>query len=270
MSVKNMTAEELRTYIQGHHEKSYRLVDVRQPGEYAFSHIPGAQSLPLPQLMMDMAELPTDKELIFYCRSGGRSAAAAVMVAEEEAGLHEIYNLEGGILAWEGTLVADMPRVAIFGHQSTAEMMSTAMNLEKGALRFYFHVQSAFKDHSWSEIFGKLGHMETAHARTVYGFWRRVDNHLEPFETLFARLSGEILEGGRTLDDALRDIERQTAPSCMGLIEMALEMEYSAYDLYRTMAGQSFEPEAAEAFMTLAQAEKGHMRALAQAIETCG
>jgi rubrerythrin len=46
-------------------------------------------------------------------------------------------------------------------------------------------------------------------------------------------------------------------------------MEYSAYDLYRTMAERSDEPEAAEAFMALAQAEKSHMRALADTIEKC-
>lgn len=270
MSVKDVTPETLRQYIQSHHENSYRLVDVRQPEEYELNHIPGAQLLPLPQLMQELEGLPADKELVFYCRSGARSSTAAIMVAEEEVASGPIYNLEGGILAWQGAMLSDFPKVALFEHQSVGEMMSTAMNLEKGALRFYSHVQSAFNEHRWSDIFGRLGKVETAHAKTVYGFWKQIDARLEPFETLFDGLSGEILEGGQSLNEVLGSIEKQGQPSCLGLVELALKMENSAYDLYRTMADQNIDAEAREAFIAIAQAEKGHMRALVGAIEACG
>lgn len=269
MTIRDLTPDELRHYIRNHHEKTYRIVDVRQAGEYEFGHIPGALSIPLPQLMIDAAALPTDKTLIFYCRSGARSTAAAVMADEENLASEAIYNLEGGIMAWDGATVADMPRVALFDLKSTAEMMSTAIALEKGALRFYSHVRSKFGAYDWSEIFGRLGKAEAAHAKTVYGFWQKINDRLEPFDQLFEQLSGDVLEGGRSLNEVLSEIERQKAPACIGLIEMALQMEYSAYDLYRTMTEQSEEPEAAEAFMALAQAEKSHMRALADALEKC-
>ena len=54
----------------------------------------------------------------------------------------------------------------------------------------------------------------------------------------------------------------------MGLIEMALDMENRAYDLYRTMADQA-EDDVREAFLTIAQAEKGHMGELVKAIDGC-
>ena len=45
--------------------------------------------------------------------------------------------------------------------------------------------------------------------------------------------------------------------------------EYAAYDLYRVMAEVNDIPEARETFLAIAEAEKGHMRALARAIEKC-
>jgi hypothetical protein len=45
-----------------------------------------------------------------------------------------------------------MLKVALFDHQSAAEMMATAMDLEKGALRFYTRVREAFSDQDWAVV----------------------------------------------------------------------------------------------------------------------
>jgi len=121
MSPKPISPEALRRYIQDHQEKHYLLVDVRQPQEYRQGHIPGASLIPLPQLVQDMDQLPADKELIFYCHVGGRSMAAAAMV-EEDGREGPIYNLTGGIAAWDGERVPDMPRLKLFAGQSTPEV----------------------------------------------------------------------------------------------------------------------------------------------------
>lgn len=270
MSIRDLSPETLRDYIQNHHEKTYRLVDVRQPGEYQMVHIPGAQLIPLPQLLQDLEALPVDQDLIFYCRSGARSSTAAVLASEEEITTRPIYNLAGGMLAWEGATVTDQPEVVLFDGQSEVEMLYTAMNLEKGAFRFYSHVASAYGAHDWSEIFGHLGKVETAHARIVYGYWKRTVEQPESFEAVFERLSGEVLEGGQPLETALSTLREQTGLTCMGLVEMAMKMEYRAFDLYRTMADQAEDSEARKAFLSISQAEKGHMKALVGAIEACG
>ena len=53
-------------------------------------------------------------------------------------------------------------------------------------------------------------------------------------------------------------------------MEASLELEYAAYDLHRTIAERSEEKEARNAFWSIAQAEKGHMRAVTRAIRACG
>jgi rhodanese-related sulfurtransferase len=44
------------------------LVDVRPPEEYAAGHIEGARSVPLDELERRLAELPSDREIVAYCR----------------------------------------------------------------------------------------------------------------------------------------------------------------------------------------------------------
>ena len=88
------------------------LLDVRSPGEYARSHIPGAKLVPVDELERRLAELPQDKgtTMIVHCQSGGRSAAACAMLAE--LGYEKLYNLAGGIGAWRGATEQGAPPAA--------------------------------------------------------------------------------------------------------------------------------------------------------------
>ena len=61
--------EEFRTKTR---ERTYQLIDVRQPHEYAEGHIPGAQLIPLPEIEDRLDELDPNVDLILYCRTGGR------------------------------------------------------------------------------------------------------------------------------------------------------------------------------------------------------
>ncbi len=270
MRIVEMTPEQLRHYVQSRHEKAFALIDVRQPGEYEYGHIPGARLIPLTELIRTMESLPRDKELVFYCHSGGRSLAAAAMVADEEIVDKTLYNLAGGILAWDGGLTADFPRVELFrGEDAPVVMLQTAMNLEKGALNFYTRVHGRYADKPWSRVFADLGRAEIGHAKTVYHFFRQIEPQADEFDGVFERLPGDVLEGGMTLESALKKVTAVRGRVCLRLIELALQIEYAAYDLYRTMADRTNRTDAGEAFMTIAQAEKGHMRSLAEAIDGC-
>ena len=90
-----------------------------------------------------------------------------------------------------------------------------------------------------------------------------------PEEAHRVRLGGEVLEGGENLDDVLRRLEAIEENVCLSLLEMALDIEYSAFDLYRTMAEQTESAEARSAFLSIAQAEKTHMQTIARAVSHC-
>jgi glyoxylase-like metal-dependent hydrolase (beta-lactamase superfamily II)/rhodanese-related sulfurtransferase len=79
-----------------------QVVDVREPAEYQgpLGHIPGAVLLPLGELAARQGEVARDRPVVTVCRSGARSAQAAVLLAR--AGVTDVANLAGGMLRWRG------------------------------------------------------------------------------------------------------------------------------------------------------------------------
>ncbi len=75
-----------------------RLVDVRTDAEIARGFISCAIKLPLHLLPIRLHELDSKMCTVFYCQMGGRSAQAAAFAAAQ--GFVEVYNLQGGIIAW--------------------------------------------------------------------------------------------------------------------------------------------------------------------------
>lgn len=101
---KNISVAELQTLLKA---GGIRLVDVRTDAEIARGYIAGADKLPLHLLPMHIAEFDRNATVVFYCQVGGRSAQAAGFAAGQ--GLTDVYNLQGGIIAWAQ---ADQPVVA--------------------------------------------------------------------------------------------------------------------------------------------------------------
>ncbi|GAB3497366.1 rhodanese-like domain-containing protein [Nocardiopsis coralliicola] len=73
------------------------LLDVREPGEWAAGHAPGALHIPLGALAQRAGEVPQDRQVYVVCRVGGRSAQA--VAALNEAGWNTV-NVAGGMQAW--------------------------------------------------------------------------------------------------------------------------------------------------------------------------
>ena len=75
-----------------------RIVDVREPAEFASVHIVGARSIPLG--MLDRVEIASGEgeKLLLVCASGRRSGMACERLA---APGREVYSLAGGIGAWK-------------------------------------------------------------------------------------------------------------------------------------------------------------------------
>ena len=94
-SFKNITAAELHGMLQ---QGGIRLLDVRTEAEIAQGKILQGEPLPLHLVPMCLEEMDKNATMVFYCRSGGRSAQAAAFFAAK--GFTDVYNLQGGIIAW--------------------------------------------------------------------------------------------------------------------------------------------------------------------------
>ena len=84
-------------------EKSYVILDVRRPDEYAEGHIPGAINVPNEEIgTAEIAKLPDKSQMILvYCRSGRRSKEAAEKLVK--LGYTNVVEF-GGILDYKGEI----------------------------------------------------------------------------------------------------------------------------------------------------------------------
>lgn len=78
------------------------LIDVREKSEFNREHIPGARNIPLFQVQRNLPDIPKDRPVYLYCKSGMRSRSAAGMLLK--GGVTNIAHLRGGLTAWKGKL----------------------------------------------------------------------------------------------------------------------------------------------------------------------
>ena len=96
MFIQELEVSELAALLE--QPESCVLIDVRTPGEIAAGIIPGADAMPLTVVPLRMQDIPRDKQVVIYCRTGARSAQACMYLSQY--GFTNIYNLRGGIVTW--------------------------------------------------------------------------------------------------------------------------------------------------------------------------
>jgi adenylyltransferase/sulfurtransferase len=83
------------------------LVDVREPAEWEIVRIPGARLIPKGELPAHLAELPQDRRVVLYCRTGVRSADALATL--KRAGFSSAVHVQGGVTAWATQVDKTLP-----------------------------------------------------------------------------------------------------------------------------------------------------------------
>ena len=78
---------------------TFLVIDIREAPELRDQHVPGMLHLPMSELQDRLDELPTDREIVLFCRSGNRSARTADYL-NGLGDWQEVANCVGGILAW--------------------------------------------------------------------------------------------------------------------------------------------------------------------------
>ena len=95
--VAPMTQEALLEH-QAKHPKHLFVLDVRSPEEFKEGHVPGAVNIPYDQIASRLGEVPKDKDVVLYCRSGRRAGIAAEVLGNN--GYTRLSHLEGDMTAW--------------------------------------------------------------------------------------------------------------------------------------------------------------------------
>ena len=98
--MKTLSVEDLNQ-----RKDDFELIDVRENHEREGGHI-GGKHIPMSTLQGRESEIPKDKEVVIYCRSGNRSGNVVMYLQQQ--GYENLYNLEGGMLAWKDRIDPNM------------------------------------------------------------------------------------------------------------------------------------------------------------------
>jgi rhodanese-related sulfurtransferase/rubrerythrin len=267
LRVKSMKAEEAKIYIQTHPEESFMLLDVRQPGEYEQEHLPGAKLIPLPRLSDTYTELDATKPTIVYCAIGGRSLVAAKMLRGR--GFKEIYNLKGGIKAWNGAK-ATGPHEFHLGFLDEADtpegMFELAFRMEDGLVHVYTSMRGRTSDPELADLFSDLTDFEKRHKDRIVEIARCLGLQVGVDALEETEREPDRMEGGIPISEFLSKNAPylETVPN---VLNVAMMIETQALDLFLRLAGE-IDDDMTRAFLnSLAGEEKQHLTALAQLLE---
>lgn len=99
MAIKNIDSKTLESWLN---KGEALLIDVREPSEHQAKNIKESHLIPLAQIAKNNLPDFSNKKLVLHCHSGKRSNMACQKLLSEDPNL-EIYNLEGGICAYENS-----------------------------------------------------------------------------------------------------------------------------------------------------------------------
>lgn len=94
--MKEITVKELKQLID--EKKDFQLIDVREEHEFDEANLNG-ELIPMGDILSHVDKISKDKQVVIHCRSGKRSATV-ISALESQHGFTNLYNLQGGILAY--------------------------------------------------------------------------------------------------------------------------------------------------------------------------
>ena len=265
--VKSMDADEAKAFIADRPEDSFTILDVRQPGEYEQEHIPGAKLIPLPKLSDSLDELDQQKPTIVHCAIGGRSLVAAKLLSGR--GFKEVYNLKGGIKAWQG-FKATGPQefhLAFLKEAETADaMVRTAYHMEDALGFFYQTLQKSTTDLELSTLFVDLASYEKQHKQRIIEICQQMGLTINEKLLQSKSVGKDFIEGGLNKEEFLSQNEPYLKKPT-DVLNIAMMIETQALDLYLRLSNEVSDENAKALLFKIAAEEKKHLGSLAQLLE---
>jgi rhodanese-related sulfurtransferase len=94
--MKEISPKELKQLMDS--KEDFQLIDVREDYEVEIATL-GGEHMPMASVMEQADKIDKTKKVVVHCRSGKRSAAV-IQALETQFGFSNLYNLQGGILAY--------------------------------------------------------------------------------------------------------------------------------------------------------------------------
>lgn len=185
-------------------------------------------------------------------------------------GFRTVYNLTGGIKAWEKEVAVGPEDVGlhIFSEGASAEeAIITGFGLEAGLREFYSSMQEKVTKDSTKSLFGMLAAIEILHQERLvklYGTITGADISIEDFAQ---KIVQPAMEGGLTTEEYLQ-LYQTDLESEIEVLGLALAIEAQALDLYSRAAQRSGNEEGFRTvLLQIAEEERAHIAKLSRYID---
>ena len=183
-------------------------------------------------------------------------------------GFDEVYNLKGGIKAWEGQQIsgpAETGMAFIRGDETIEDIFTIAYGMEEGLKGFYASLSGQSFPTDVIDNMKKLAEIEEKHKAKLYSWYRKLDLPHKDKDTFEAQALSDAMEGGFTLS-AFLEQNKDSLKTVPDVLSMAMMLEAQALDLYHRYSEQ-VEEEGVKSFLfEMAEEEKKHLKALGQLI----
>ena len=266
--VKSILPHEVRTIIKEKSASDYRLLDVRQPSEYEQGHIPGAKLIPLAELQSNMNAVQSNRMTIVYCRSGNRSRSAVGML--NGAGIDDVYNMEGGILAYNGLVAAGPPEAGIFcfpENMSPEQLIAMAWYIEDGSKSYFDTIKEMSQSSDVNDILTSLAEHKIAHKKTLGKLYEKISGEAvkDDFPTYVLKKPPQVVMSGCvSVPDAVNWSKDKDASE---ILDLLMALEANTFDLYLKLGREVKSERAKSVFMGLSEEEARHLEKLASVFE---
>ena len=198
---------------------------------------------------------------------GGRSRAAAQLLAGKK--FKEVYNLKGGIKAWQGLTAAgpaEMGTIFLSGDETASDIIILAYGMEQGLGEFYATTAEITNDSEVADVLTKLAKIEENHKQRLFNLYGTLDPGVGDKEAFEANISSDIMEGGFTTEEFLE----QNSPimdTVAGVLNIAMMLETQALDLYLRYSQKAKNEESKTVLYDIAEEEKAHLATLGRLME---
>lgn len=256
---KSMTADEARRFLNENPTDTVQLLDVRQPKEYETEHLAGAKLIPVKELMERINELDPNKATLVYCAAGVRSKAACQLLMSKN--FNEVYNISGGIRAWNGQKArgAETMGMEFFTSTDFKDAFSMAYMMEEGLQQLYFAFAESNDNEEMKQLLLKLASFEDRHKQKL------IDD-FKPVEADIPEAGKSLMEGGLNKEAILKHFQPHLYDKD-DILNLAMMLETQAHDLYSRMAQKTDDKRTKELFLHLAEEEKMHLGFIAKEMD---
>jgi len=185
-------------------------------------------------------------------------------------GFKKVYNVSGGIKAWQAKVAIGPQTLGMDlfdGTEEPVEVLKIAYSLELGLREFYIDLGTRATNKKVKDLFSKLSEIEIQHQKSIYTAFLDVSKNEISLDDFEAMVETKALEGGLSTDEYL-NLFKPDFDSEIDIISMAMSIEAQALDLYQRVGSKINNQVSKDIVNKIANEEKAHLASLGKLLDS--